>query len=286
MRMRFGLVAVLAMGLFETSAGARSGKDAFGDPLPKGAKGRLGSERMRNLDSSALLMPDGKTILSQSTLGIGIIDTSTGLVMGKLTVPKGEYAVAPSLVSADGKRAASVRFDSIAIVELETGKKICEIKRTGHSSDGIASLSKDGATLALGGNVDEKAKDKSVVVRVWDVNSNKEVAAIKVAQNTTARVMLSGDGKILATWGYHTVPFKPGVETDPATDPARAVEIWDAATGEPIEVRNAASGEVLHKFKGHARPVSALAFSKDGKMLASGSVDSTILVWDLTSGKE
>ena len=35
---------------------------------------------------------------------------------------------------------------------------------------------------------------------------------------------------------------------------------------------------------GHAKPISALAFSPDGKWLASGSEDLTIKIWDLATG--
>ena len=313
MRMRYALAVGLA--LLGSAAFAQEGKDAFGDPLPKGAKARLGTDRMRNLDSSALLMPDGKTILSQTSAGTAIIDTSTGRVTGKIPVPKGEYSVAPNIVSADGKRGVSIKYDGVVVLELETGKKLCDIKRSGYATDGMTSISKEGTVLALGGNVDDKAKDKGVLVRVWNVNDNKETAAIKVAQNASARTVISADGKILAKWGYHNVPFKAGVEVDPETDPNRLVEFWDAATGKPIATarfgvppnsvalapdgQTAAisdgagsiklfatkTGELKRQLLGRSRVGRFLQFSGDGKAVAATAEDGAIQIWDSATGR-
>lgn len=38
-------------------------------------------------------------------------------------------------------------------------------------------------------------------------------------------------------------------------------------------------------LKGHTLPVPSLAYSPDGKTLASGGNDGTIKVWDLQTGK-
>lgn len=54
--------------------------------------------------------------------------------------------------------------------------------------------------------------------------------------------------------------------------PARAV-VYDWQTG-----------KVSHTLDGHSADVTAFAFSKDGKTLATGSADTTVLLWDL--GKE
>jgi WD40 repeat protein len=39
-------------------------------------------------------------------------------------------------------------------------------------------------------------------------------------------------------------------------------------------------------LKGHSHDVSSVAFSPDGKTLASGGLDDTIKLWDVATGKE
>jgi WD40 repeat protein len=45
-------------------------------------------------------------------------------------------------------------------------------------------------------------------------------------------------------------------------------------------------GNVLHTFLGHRAPVSAIAFAPDGKTLATGSLDASVLLWDLSAPAE
>ncbi|GLY77066.1 WD40 repeat domain-containing protein [Actinoallomurus iriomotensis] len=51
--------------------------------------------------------------------------------------------------------------------------------------------------------------------------------------------------------------------------------MWNPATGEPIG----------NPLTGHAKPVRAVAFSPDGRLLATGSHDGTVRLWNPATGQ-
>ncbi|MCI0639488.1 MAG: hypothetical protein L0Y72_14700 [Gemmataceae bacterium] len=59
-----------------------------------------------------------------------------------------------------------------------------------------------------------------------------------------------------------------------------------AAVRFDVIVLDATSGKRLHTLKGHTSWVSPIAFSSDGKVLASGADDCTVRTWNLADGSE
>jgi hypothetical protein len=106
-------------------------------------------------------------------------------------------------------------------------------------------------------------------IRVWHVNSGREMRQFegclsKSRYGWISSLRFSPDSRSLAV----AVQFNGGTLGDD-----------DQCLAPVLEV---ASGLFRRKLKGHRGHVASVAFSPDGKRLATGSLDSTILLWDMT----
>jgi sugar lactone lactonase YvrE len=116
-------------------------------------------------------------------------------------------------------------------------------------------FSPDGKTLATVTYrpVENGSRWTDYTLRLWEVASGKELLAIPTDEDAY-NLAFSADGALVASGS------------------AEAIRLWDVATGRPVG-----------RFRGHDARVQCLGFSPDGKTLATGLADSTILIWDLSS---
>ncbi len=132
----------------------------------------------------------------------------------------------------------------------------------GHRSDVLSvAYFPDGKRIVTG-SADTTAK-------VWDAATGREILTLKGHHIAVNSVAVSPDCTRIATSSFES----SGGFNNP-------VRIWDADTGR----------EMLHlnmlTLKGSTQMVETLAFSRDGKRLATGSGDGTARVWDAATGRE
>src|SRR6185369_10855232 len=77
------------------------------------------------------------------------------------------------------------------------------------------------------------------------------------------------------------VAFRPA-----GAEPMKREVLASASQDATVKLWDAASGENTLTLRGHTGLVGRLAFSRDGKRLASADYSGAIIVWDVDSGKE
>jgi WD40 repeat protein len=205
--------------------------------------------------ASVAFSPDGKRLATggcgRNESGPGelkVWDAQTGQELFAL---KGHTAKVTTVAySADGKRLASGSEDkTVKVWDAQTGQELLTLKGHTEPVHGVA-YSPDGKHLASGSGTGHSPGE----VKVWDAQTGQELRTLEGNSWAVWSVTFSTDGKRLAsTWD-------------------NTVKVWDAQTGRELLSLKAPSS-------------FSVAYSPDGKRLASASGDNTVKVWDAQTGQ-
>lgn len=256
------------------------------DPLPKGAKVRYGLARHATRAWALPVPPGYATVLvADPDGGVGEYDLVTGRRAGraKQDAPPAEPQPPAAggnvvAVSADGQRAVVSRPTGLTVRDVATGEEVAELPTPGQALPGPtagasgASLSADGAVLAAAG----RGQNGRAEVVVWDVAKREVVGRVPAGLAGGVIPLLSPDGTLVATRGQSFTEPNPAAGGRPApADAGPAVTVWEVATGK----------ELFRARLSVAGPLSGVAFSPDGKTLATGSGDGPVDLWEVPTGK-
>ncbi len=111
------------------------------------------------------------------------------------------------------------------------------------------------------------------IARLWDTQSGRLTALFQGHTDCIAAVALSPDGKTLATASYD-----------------QTAKLWETIaiavpTGQTGRAADIPIGPPRETLQGHSGPLTSVAFSPDGALLATAGIDGQVILWDTETAR-
>jgi WD40 repeat protein len=291
--------------------------DLYGDPLPPGAVARLGTLRFRVSGPVTCLAfsPNGKILASASSQLVHLWEVASGKVVAKFPQAANAVTFSPDgkILAAGGLNGVVVLWNVFTKTQIKTFQADSNVHTLVFSSSGklVAAACRDEIhcwEIATGKSLEPRKENgikctsyfmqehlgKKSEVELWQGVLGKETFHLLRIPSGRCPAALSNDGTKLAA--SNRVDFIYLWETTGRKShlrlKARASALAFspdgqilATGGDNILLWDTGTGNAVKKLPGHVLFNSSLAFSPDGKILASGGAG-VICLWNVMTGKE
>ena len=234
--------------------------------------------------TSLAFSPTGKLLASAGSLNQVILwDVPSGRKINSFEANAMAIAMSP-----DGYFLATA-YRQLKLWNIRNPKEIAETQTLSHDEREklwTVDFSPDGKWLACG--------DENGRLEVWDLQHQKLTQSLKADPDRILAVEFSADGALLASiglynhtlwrlpeWQPHGEILGEAVGLDIVFSPNGTTYVTSNLDGALL--RSAVDGERIASLKGATDSTWSVAFSPDGRMLATGGGDGTLHLWNVSA---
>lgn len=264
-----------------------------------------------NVVEEVMFSPDGRTIVSSDDKDTQLWDIATGEFKTQLEDTTGTYNIVYTL---DGTTLYGGNRSELRLWDPDNGKIKMRLGLSSASNRPLPVFSPDGQTIATAGGND-------YTVQLWNLQTGQLKNALAGDPKYVKGIMISnGVPKLVdyATKRVRSIAFSPNGRTL-AVSSNNEIVFWDPSTGERkamltekggfyyllfspdghtlaarsesgihlwnIDPTDIQKSELRYTITGYGWEVNSIAFSPDGKSLASGYRRKNIKLWDVSTGQ-